>query len=229
MKKYYVIIVTLFYMIVMQMGNVFAAPVIVENGSLQHVNEVAMSVMSKLPKYSLVSATPNILIYNLNIDQDLLEEFYNSENEMLINNIQLIINIVENGQKKKVVNATANMSLTHFKTGATMSSASPDDFTKGILSDIKCACDGWYVYGFNYQETTITDVIPGKAFAQAGIEPNSKIISINGKSATKYEDVLDMRLCPTVTLVVEKGGNQKTLQLKGEFQTPEEFRVQRGV
>lgn len=81
----------------------------------------------------------------------------------------------------------------------------------------------------NYDETTITDVIPGKAFAQAGIEPNSKIISINGKSATKYEDVLDMRLCPTVTLVVEKGGNQKTLQLKGEFQTPEEFRVQRGV
>lgn len=224
MKKYCVIIITLFYLIVIQIGNAFAAPVIVENGSLQSVNQIAMSVMSEWPKFSLVSATPNILIYNANPDPEYLKK--NSKNGVVPTNIQIIINIVENGPKKKIVNATVNMSLTDIKTGATMSLAAPDDWAKFILSDIKCACDGRYVYGFKHDGTTITDVVPGKAFAKAGIEPNSKIISINGKKVINDEYVSDMRQCPTITLVVEKEGKQKTVQLKGEFQTPEEFRVE---
>ncbi|MBP3231383.1 MAG: PDZ domain-containing protein [Anaerovibrio sp.] len=230
MKKYCVIIITLFYLIVIQIGNAFAAPVIVENGSLQSVNQIAMSVMSRWPKFSLVSATSNILIYNAKPDPDDLEKCVkNKKDGVVLTNIQIIINIVENGPKKKVVNATGNMSLTDIKTGATVSLAAPDDWAKDILSDIKCACDGWYVYGFNYDETTITNVVPGKAFAKAGIEPNSKIISINGKNATEYKDVLDMRQCPAVTLVVEKDGKMKTLELKGNFETPEQFRAQHNI
>lgn len=227
MKKYCVIIITLFYLIVIQIGNAFAAPVIVENGSLQSVNQIAMSVMSGWPKFSLVSATPNILIYNAKPDPDDLKKI--SKNGVVPTNIQIIINIVENGPQKKVVNATVNMSMTDIETGTTVSLTAPDDCAKDILSDIKCACDGWYVYGFNYDGTLITNVVPGKAFAKAGIEPNSKIISINGKNATKRYDVLDMRLCPAVTLVVEKDGKMKTLELKGNFETPEQFRAQHNI
>lgn len=128
-----------------------------------------------------------------------------------------------------MVNAALNIIFTDAPEFGTGSRAIEADWVKHVLFDIKSACDGMYVYGFTYEETAITKVTPGKAFAKAGIEPNSKIISINGKNATTSVDVLGMRLCPTVTLVVEKDGKQKTVQLKGELQTPEEFRADRGI
>ena len=183
--------------------------------------------------YTLISATPNVLTYNYTPTEgafdDKLKDIEALKGKFYY---QLVINTVENTQKKIVVNAAMNVILTDAPEFGTGSMPVEPDWIKYILFDIKSACDGMYVYGFkfNYDDnTTITDVTPGKAFAKAGIEPNSKIISINGKNATTNVDFLDMRLCPTVTLVVEKDGKQKTVQLKGEFQTAEEFRASHGI
>lgn len=235
MKKICVMIITFFYLTVIQPGNALAAPIIVDNGTLQSVNQIAMSVMSRDKNYVLVSATPNVLTYNYTPADDFFDctdapkDFAALKGKFYY---QLVINTVENTQKKIVVNAALNAIFTDAPEFGTGSRAIEADWVKHVLFDIKSACDGMYVYGFkfNYDDnTTITDVTPGKAFAKAGIEPNSKIISINGKNATTSVDVLGMRLCPTVTLVVEKDGKQKTVQLKGELQTPEEFRAERGI
>ena len=133
MKKYCVIIITLFYLIVIQIGNAFAAPVIVENGSLQSVNQIAMSVMSEWPKFSLVSATPNILIYNANFGLEDFKEF--SKDRLAPKNGQIIINIIENSQKKKIVSVTGTFTLTNIDTGEVVQSNS-DKYS--LLHSISC-------------------------------------------------------------------------------------------
>lgn len=102
MKKICVMIITLFYLTVIQPGNALAAPIIVDNGALQSVNQIAMSVMSRDKNYVLVSATPNVLTYNYTPADDFFDctdapkDFAALKGKFYY---QLVINTVENTQK----------------------------------------------------------------------------------------------------------------------------------
>ena len=126
-------IITLFYLTVIQPGNALAETIIVENGSLQNVNEVAMNVMTCLKNFSLVSATPNILIYNANFGLEDFKEF--SKDRLAPKNGQIIINIIENSQKKKIVSVTGTFTLTNIDTGEVVQSNS-DKYS--LLHSISC-------------------------------------------------------------------------------------------
>lgn len=200
-------------------ANVLAAPVIVENGTVQSVNEVAMRVMTKNSNWALVSATPNSLVYNAHGGDAFVGKGH----------YQLMINIVENSQKQKIVNATANMSITEsFLIGGMSTTNIDPKYLKPLLEKIKAACDGRYVYGFSYKKTKIVDVTEGKPFATAGIKKGAYILSMDGKKA-RSENIDDISQKPTVTLVVKQDGTEKTIEVKGEYESPEQFQAELGI
>ena len=219
MKKTCKLIMTLFCWMIILMGNAYASSVIVENGTVQSVNEIAMRVMTINPNWALVSVPPNPSVYNAHTGNAFVGKGH----------AQLIINIVENGQKKKIVSATANMSITEsFLIGGMSTTNVNPKYLKPLLTNIKAACDGRYVYGFECKKTKITYVTTGGPFALAGIKSGAHILSINGKKA-RSEDVNDINQKFNVHLVIKQDGKEKEVDIRGAYETPEQYQAELGI